>query len=66
MRIALHRLASLCLTKVGACAKMRKILNTAYTPYVREQLGYEHAHAHRLAVVGDLIARWNGVSSEVL
>ena len=46
-------------TKVGACAKMRKILGTAYTAYVREQLGYEHAHAHRLAVVGDLIGRWS-------
>lgn len=45
-------------TKVGACAKMRKILGSAYPAYVREQLGYEHAHAHRLAVVGDLIARW--------
>lgn len=44
--------------KVEALATMRQILGTAYADYVREQLGYAKAHAHRLAGAGDLKARW--------
>lgn len=45
--------------KVEACAKMREILDTAYAAYIRESLGYERAHAHRLAGCGELIERWS-------